>query len=242
PRTGDDALLALADLGERFQAHARYTAMTTDERQRLSRGIADLGDRAGISGDDVAHLCALGAKCVDDYLLADRNARDELMAETVRWILDREERIVVSAHNGHVQRCLAHTGDPVLGHLLAPVLGDELVVIGTTRTGGVIPELRFEGEPPRPSFISLENLAPPPPHTLDAVMEATGLPLHLVDLRRVPPETLGAATAICAQSFVVDIDPTRAFDALVHVRSLTPVPRWTRSTPTTVAAAHERPQ
>ncbi|MBA8824452.1 erythromycin esterase-like protein [Saccharopolyspora lacisalsi] len=224
PRSEDPDLLALADLGDMFRAPARHQTMEPDERRRLSRGIADLVERARSSEDDIAYRCALGAQCLDDHLVTGRNSRDVLMADTVRWILDREERVVVSGHNGHVQRGSTPIGTPSLGELLAPALGEDMVVIGTTRTRGSFPEPHFEGSPPRLSSISSEEIPPPPPRSLDALMDTAELPLHLVDLRRVPPERLTETTVVCAQNLTLDIDPRRAFDALVHVRHLTPSP------------------
>lgn len=237
PRSADQALLALADLGEMFQAHGHYRAMTPDDRQRLSKGIAELVERAAASGDDIAYRCALGAQCVDQYLVSGRNSRDELMADNIRRILDHEDRIVISAHNGHIQRGSLPDGVPALGKILAPVLGDDMVIIGTTRASGNAPQLHFEGNPPRPFSAALEEIPPPPPHTIDALMDAADLPLHLVDLRRVPPERLATAKAMCVNSVVLDLDPAQAFDALVHVRRLTPVPEALESLRDSIARA-----
>ncbi|MGH3975257.1 MAG: erythromycin esterase family protein, partial [Pseudonocardiaceae bacterium] len=237
PRSEDEALLALADLGEQFQAHARHQAMTPADRQRLSHGLADLVERASAGRDDIAYRCALGAQCLDDYLVNGRNSRDELMADTIGWILAREQRIVVGAHNMHIQRGLLLNGAAALGKILAPLLGDDMVVIGTTRACGHLPELHFAGNPSRPVSASLEEIPPPPPHTVDALMDTAGHPLHLVDLHRVPPERLAAATAMCAGSLVVDLDPMQAFDALVHVRYLTPIPESFESLQDAIARA-----
>lgn len=238
PRPEDPDLLALADLGDMFHAPARHQAMKSDERRRLSRGIADLVERARSSADDIAHRCALGAQCLDDYLVTGRNSRDALMADTVRWILDREERVVISGHNGHVQRGNTPIGTPALGELLAPVLGEDMVVIGTTRAHGSFLEPHFEGSPARLSSISSEAIPPPPPHSLDALMDTAELPLHLVDLRGVPPERLTASTAVCAQNIALNIDPRRAFDALIHVRNLTPSPEVLRTSRDSAAREH----
>lgn len=55
------------------------------------------------------------------------NVCDAAMADTVEWILRRQDRIVVAAHNGHVQRCpLAVEGvpsSPTMGLHLADRLG-----------------------------------------------------------------------------------------------------------------------
>lgn len=63
--------------------------------------------------------------------------RDKLMADNVCWILEQEqargnERIFVSAHNGHIQRCNNYgTTGKGMGNLLADKLGEEYFVIGT---------------------------------------------------------------------------------------------------------------
>lgn len=137
----DRELLGLADLGARFSAPAHHAAMTARQRSRLSRGLVELVERAARSGDDVAHRCALGAQQLDEQLGDGRFRREELMADTVHWILEREERVVISAHNAHVQRGHLVNGATALGAHLAPLLGERMVVIGTTRATGSVPEL-----------------------------------------------------------------------------------------------------
>ncbi len=63
--------------------------------------------------------------------------RDGYMAENINWILEQEERlgnnrIFVSAHNGHVERfgTYGDTGK-VTGNILADAWGDQYFVIGT---------------------------------------------------------------------------------------------------------------
>lgn len=76
------------------------------------------------------------------------------------------------------------------------------------------PEERFvapAGEPP-----------PLPAHSLDAVLDAAGLPLHLVDLRHTPPAILAGVTAMSGRNLQIDVDPKHAFDAVIHVRHITP--------------------
>ena len=62
------------------------------------------------------------------------------MAQTVGWILEREERVLILAHNLHIQRVpyglswLSETGSASaassLGQHLAARLGDDYRVIG----------------------------------------------------------------------------------------------------------------
>ena len=218
----DGELLRLADLGDRFAAAANHAAMTSEQRSRFSGGLAELVERAARSGDQVAHRCAWSAQQLDKQLGDGRYRREDVMADTVRWILEREDRIVIGAHNAHVQRGRLVNDAPSLGALLAPVLGEQLVVIGTTRSSGRMPEMH-PGEPP--SF-TMEDVGPPPDGTIDAVMDEVGLPLHFVDLHKVSKDKLGAAAAMCGQSRTLELDVPSAFDGLVHIRHLTEIPEF----------------
>lgn len=57
-------------------------------------------------------------------------------------------------------------------------------------------------------------------HSLDAVLDAARLPLHLVDLRHTPPAILAGVTAMSGQNLLIDVDPKHAFDAVIHVRHI----------------------
>lgn len=227
PRDGDDALREVSHLGDRYAAPRRWAGMGPDERELVRAGVAELGERAA-GAEEPVRLCAAGAELVLSWLTdgpavgTDHNPRDELMAATVRGLLDRGERVVLSAHNGHVQRH-PRFGAPSLGTLLAPELGTDMVVIGTTRASGTIADLHAtEDAPLVPASASTETLAAPEPHMLDARMDALG-PLHFTDLRRLPRGTLDGVTAIGMQNLVLDVDPA-AYDAVVHVREISPLP------------------
>ena len=66
--------------------------------------------------------------------------RDAAIADTVEWILRREDRVVLAAHNGHIQRWPGTLpGMPPVtptGMHLADRLGGDYVVIGTTSGTG----------------------------------------------------------------------------------------------------------
>lgn len=227
PREGDDALREASCLGDRYTAPRRWAGMGPDERERLRAGVADLVERAA-GAEEPVRLCAAGAELVLSWLTdgpalgTDHNPRDELMAATVRGLLDRGERVLLSAHNGHVQRYPLF-GAPSLGTLLAPELGADMVVIGTTRASGTIADLHAtEDDPLVPVAASTEELTAPEPHVLDARMDALG-PLHLTDLRELPRGALDGVTAIGMQNLVLDVDPA-AYDAVVHVREISPLP------------------
>ncbi len=232
-RPEDVELLALSNLGDRFGAPARHAAMTSDERERLSSGLAGLVERAREMGQEIAYRCARSAQRVDEYLTGlrlhggahpgTRGVREEHMAENIRWILDREERIIVGAHNVHVQKG-SFLGAPMLGKLLATMLDEALVTIGTTYASGQIIQKRNQTSPPAEWIVSLDELQAPPPHSVDALMSAVGLPLHVVDLRRLPVERIGGATTMLVHHSLIPIVPKEAFDALIHVEHVTPAP------------------
>lgn len=222
-RPGDRQLLELAELGGRATATVRYAAMPPAERERLRAGIAELADRA--ADDPIAARCALSLRALVEELDdrdAGRDPREEFMADTVRWILDREPRIVISAHNAHVQRS-PYFDRPTIGGLLAPSLGDHLVVIGTTYGAG--PQVRLTPRSPRPFDCDVTmGQRVLPPRCIEALLDTDERPVQLVDLRRAP-QALRAAAGLCANGELLPIDDIAgAYDALIHFRRVTAVP------------------
>lgn len=220
-RPGDRDLLAAAELAGSASPDGPGTA-------GLSRGIDELAARAADAGDEIAQRCAHGAQRVVEFLEhglypgPGRNLRNEVMAENLWWILGREDRVVVGAHNVHVQREPSFDGTAPIGRLLAPVLGAELIIIGTTRGAGIVPGLDLDAGSAGRYATPLGEFTPPA-HSLDALLDTAGLPQHLVDLRHAPHELLAGATAMSGQTQLIDLDPAQAFDAVAHVRDITPV-------------------
>ena len=228
-RAGDGELLAIADLGAPGKAPAPDapgpdTATVPDG---LEQRIDELVERAESAADRLALRCARGARSVLEfrrgglYPAPGRNLRNEVMAENLRCILQREERIVVAAHNVHLQRTPAFDGTAAIGGLLAAELGEDLVVIGTTRGPGIVPDVDLDAEPSQ-RFATPAGRITPPPHSLDAILDTAGLPHHLVDLRRAPAELVTGVTCMAGENLLVDLDPRQAFDAVIHVRQITP--------------------
>ncbi|GAA2367926.1 hypothetical protein GCM10010404_23000 [Nonomuraea africana] len=95
PEAKDALTASLADLAARMTARRldclRRTTVDAYERALRSLRLTvtlDSAIRAMASGDQQSMLFN----------------RDAAIADTVEWILRREDRIVVAAHNGHVQR------------------------------------------------------------------------------------------------------------------------------------------
>jgi erythromycin esterase len=147
--------------------------------------------------------------------------RDAAMAENVLWVLQREGpggRIAVFAHNGHVMNSRLEGGIwsvfdrplTAMGHYLRPLLGDDLIIIGSV---GTVTSAEASGT---------SSLA-----SVDTRLAKVGLPLFLIDLRTsrgtpaatwlAEPQTLGTNTTTH-----IALSPIAAFDALVFLGPLTP--------------------
>jgi len=106
--------------------------------------------------------------------LEDYAARDRAMAENLLWILETNPgaRVVVWAHNGHVQR-----DEALMGGTLARELGADYLPIAFATGEG-------EYRAVEPSVgLGVYPLQPPPPASVEAFLAATGNPRLLLDLR-----------------------------------------------------------
>ncbi|GGI46450.1 erythromycin esterase [Agromyces flavus] len=260
----DDGGLAWAAV-----AIASYLALEPDARHPLTAAIGELAeriaarrpailDRAEADGDpdafevvDFAVQCAVVARHADAFLAAmvdapgrrypPANVRDLAMAESVRWVLGRHDRIVVLAANGHVQRSPFHAPplvpepQPTLGQHLARELRGRSVVIGTTYGGGATWLHRPRpDDAPGHSTPFVDDLPEPAPESLDAMLaEATRDPDEclLVDLRGVRGDPilaprLAATSGTAHGPHLLTSDPASAFDAVVHVGRVSPWHTW----------------
>ena len=133
PESRDALTASLADLTARMTArrlgYLRRTSVDAYERALRSLRIT-------VTLDAMFRELARGDR--QGMMLT----RDAALADTVEWILRREDRIVLAAHNGHVQRWPGTMpGIPAItpmGMHLADRLGENYLVIGTTSGTGHI--------------------------------------------------------------------------------------------------------
>jgi len=229
PRPGDDELLRVTDLTASIPPLRPDASNTRGAPAGVHKQISELVDRATAADDDLAIQCARGALRVIEFLdhglypAPGRNLRNEVMAENLRWLLarDPQARILVGAHNVHLQRSPSFDGTAPIGALLDNELGPDMVLIGTTRGSVAVPNLDLAAPPARRYTMPAEDSEPTPAHTLDALLDTPG-PLHLIDLRSLDRQLLGGITAMQgAYGLNVDLDPQRAFDAVIHTRTIT---------------------
>jgi erythromycin esterase len=212
PPEARDALTAgLADLVARMAARRlEYLRLTTvDAYRRAFRSLAvtvtldamfrDLtrGDQRGMMLD-----------------------RDATIADTVEWILCGEDRIVLAAHNGHVQRWPGTVrGLPpvtTMGMHLADRLGGAYLVIGTTSGTGQT----LNTAPDFYAGTLFTHLDPPRPGSLDALLAASHDGPFATDLRRLSPTDTAVVAAVTEQRYgtsYVNMNPLAAFDIVVHL-------------------------
>jgi erythromycin esterase len=217
PESRDALTASLADLT------ARMTARRLDH---LRRTTVDAYERALRSLRITVALDAMGRELVRGNQQGMMLDRDATIADTVEWILRREGRIVLAAHNAHVQRWpgILPGMPPVttMGMHLADRLGKDYLVIGTTSAAGqtlnTAPDF-YTGK----LFAELEEA--PQPGSLDAVMAASHDGPFATDLRRLSPADVTTVRAVSRQrfgSFYSDQSPLDAFDVIVHLPHVTP--------------------
>ncbi|HWU25131.1 MAG TPA: erythromycin esterase family protein [Rhizomicrobium sp.] len=218
PAKPDDAkFLATLNLGAGFAAMIKLMGMPEAERAGIIQGLNNLLGRAKAAGDEIAIRCAMQALASTPGGVASNNAREEYMADNVAWILERERRIMIGGHNGHIRR--ASPDLPSLGQLLQAQLPAPPVAIGTTYGAGPIWDLVDRSAPPPEFAVSVRELNPPA-HTLDAMMAQVGLPLHFVDLDLVSDEQLAKATDMMTFHSPLPVNVRLAFDGIIHVHNV----------------------
>ncbi|HEX4220879.1 MAG TPA: erythromycin esterase family protein [Pseudonocardiaceae bacterium] len=229
------ALVAMAAYGELGQsAKDAFTAGLAGLVARLTAYRLEYVARTSLDAYGRTCCTLAGAVALDALARAmaggDRqsmmNIRDATMADTIEWILGREERIVLAAHNSHLQRWPgALPGMPSmtpLGMHLADRLGRDYVVIGTTANTGQI----LTTGPEFYAGMLFSPLPPAAPDSIDGLMAASHDGPFGVDLRRLSEADVEAVRAAGRQRVLADhygeMDVLAAFDVLVHVPVLTP--------------------
>jgi erythromycin esterase len=152
--------------------------------------------------------------------------RDVYMAETVLRLLEGGKRVVLAAHNWHIQRTPAMDGQENLllpaGAHLAAALGDGYRAIGVTSSLGRTTTLG-EPTPERPQGAWYDAPLPPPAHgSIEAAFPTDRL-WTLADLRAARPHVHDAAAFQHTRmaDYFLDLPVFEAFDAIAHVSRTT---------------------
>ncbi|GAA3454112.1 erythromycin esterase family protein [Dactylosporangium matsuzakiense] len=228
-----------------LRSHAAYAALEPALRDRITAGFADLAarfdalevdyaDASGPAAYRVARhelrLAALldqalrsyAARIGGDTAHPKVAARDRGMAETIGWLLDTlppDTRIVLGAHNSHIQRTPVRTPAfalSAMGHHLAHRLGDEYLTIAVTATAGTTSSHRADPDSPSGVAIAAAPLDPP----VDGSAEAAYPPSTLTDLRPLRGEP-GGPDRIRIMDVYQEAPITAAYDFVANLPHIT---------------------
>ncbi|WP_329034386.1 erythromycin esterase family protein [Streptomyces sp. NBC_01725] len=203
-------------------------------------------ERGGQSAFDIARR-RVEAACHTDYMFQAMNAllsgrgsaadlavREIYLAESVRWHLDRSApgtRIVLAAHNNHIQKTAVDFGGPftplTMGGHLRHTLGRDYRAIALTHTADHVPEMY--PDPARAVGFTLADasLDAPVPGSVEAALIDAGLGgrITLTGLGQSPRDAAGEPllNRIRSQSATVSASLPLAFDAVLSVPTVTRV-------------------
>ena len=228
PRSDRDELTGLlADLSARFDAaRLDYIGRAGEPAYAVARQHV----RAAVQLD--AWIRDYASAAAGEHAFFDVNIRDAAMAQTVQWILEREQRLVVLAHNLHIQRTpyalswLGTGAEPAsassLGHHLGASLGQRYVTIGTTFGSGEVIGIEEGDGDTRGWDVRdvVRRLGPAGTDVVDGLLDAARGTPGVLDLRALDQDgkaLIGAAGKMRCLDQVIDVPALDAFDALVHV-------------------------
>ncbi|MGY0459576.1 erythromycin esterase family protein [Kitasatospora sp. cg17-2] len=226
-------------------AIAAYGELTPERRDALTAGLAELAAR--MTGRRLTYVRRTTLAAYERALVSlrvtvaldtfsremvrgDRQGmmfnRDATIADTVEWILRREDRIVLAAHNGHIRRwpgaVPGTAATTPMGMHLADRLGTDYLVIGTTSGTGDILNTGADFY----TGTLFTDMEAPLPGSLDALMAASHDGPFATDLRRLSPGDTKAVRATSQQragigTFYSDVSPADAYDVIVHLSHVT---------------------
>jgi erythromycin esterase len=144
----------------------------------------------------------------------------------VRLLREQHERVVVLAHNGHVQRVpfsfMPGVSAPSAGTYLAEAYGDDYVVVGLTALAGSTPGLALDDAERHGIALHTDPLGDPAPDGVEQAVLGAGLggePV-LLDLR--PARGAPGPTSIRHATTHIPVDVLAGYDALYCLPSQSP--------------------
>jgi len=162
-------------------------------------------------------------------LPGDTSVREEFMAGSVRWHLERSgpgARVVLAAHNAHIQKLpIVYDGGLTtlpMGQHLHRALGDGYLALGLTSTSGRTAEMRLDEAAPFGFTVDDTPLGPPEPGSAEAAFEGAGIGLGLADLRRAPRSSSGGdPDRIRMHGSFLRTPVLDAFDGIINIPGTT---------------------
>ena len=215
----DRATALLADLATRFDAlAAEYAAGAGAEAYRIARHelrlacLLDQGLRGFAAGPD------------GEFTHPKVAARDRGMAESVFELLGTGAKVVLAAHNTHIQRTPLATPAfalSAMGHHLAHRLGADYVSMAVTAQAGRTFARRADPDAPGGVAITGVDLPPAPADSVEACFPPGP---RLVDLRAARDRMSGPGKIRVAEAFL-DTPVLDAYDLVVSLPESTTTSR-----------------
>jgi erythromycin esterase len=215
PAERDSALSGLARIALRVAAltpHYETRSAALDHRTAV---------RLAQSGLATAYMLqATLSMATGGGLELDTSVRERFLADSVLDLIERsDDKIIVLAHNNHVQKTpitfAGKTYTLPMGLYLARSLGKDYRVIAQTTTDNHVPDMVLDPDSPVGFRVADQQLPPPPPGSFEHSLIAT-VPdrRSLTDVR--PGRGVPALDGIRSQGGYVDTDVSEAFDAVVN--------------------------
>jgi erythromycin esterase len=159
--------------------------------------------------------------------------RDRAMADNLRWIADVAEpgaRVVAWAHNGHVGN-VERAGVSWMGRHLEKMVGSAYLAVGFAFHRGSFQAIDLTG---RNRGLVEHAVGPAPVGSVDETFHRAGLPIFMLDLRRVPrngpvadwfsrprPMRESGSAFSSEDAMLVDYHLPGQFEAVIFVASTT---------------------
>ena len=226
-----------------MEVRTAYTAAIADLVARFETRRVDYLGRSSEDAYEWAYRHAIVSRHLDNEFRAIASAgipqegpafpaearivREGAMVDNLLWELEREGpegRIVLWAHNSHLQKSTRVHGDmnmgTGLGEFLDSMIGDDYVSVGFTY---------YQGADSGWSSYQTDIPNPPRPGSLDEAMARVGLPMFVLDLRSVPREGLAYEWLSQLRGHrmsvpeYIQLNPLQAWDALFYIDHISPV-------------------
>jgi erythromycin esterase len=152
------------------------------------------------------------------------NARERAMADNLRWIMDREKerdgRIIIWGHNGHVQKypIMGFFPNPptTVGMYMKSYVGNDIFTIGSTFYKGKLKEV---------GPIKEEVIKEAKENSTESILMSIGQPMFILDLKSAPEtgpvhEWLSQDQEMRVNTLFVKTNLKEAFNALVFIEEV----------------------
>jgi erythromycin esterase len=154
-------------------------------------------------------------------LSGDMGARDKFMADSVIWHLnDSNSKIVLVAHNAHIQKLPIQYGDFLsclpMGQRLSSELGNDYISLGLTSKNGYTAAL-FPDENYKFGFrIEKTELKNPVSGSIEKLLEEAHVESGIISFKQIPRGS-NDPTLIRFDSEYIETSVLDAFDGLIHL-------------------------